>query len=149
MHYWLMKSEPEAFSIEDLRKQKVAGWDGVRNYQARNYLRYMRKGDLALFYHSSAKPSAIAGVAEIVREAYPDPTQFDPKSVHYDPASTPGSARWDQVDVRFVKAFARPLSLEAIRGIPVLRDMVLLKRGRLSVQPVTPFEWRVLEKVLR
>ena len=104
-----MKSEPEAFSIEDLRRQGTAGWDGVRNYQARNYLRAMRKGDRAFFYHSSTAPPAIVGILEVVREAYPDPTQFDPRSDHYDPGSEPRAPRWDQVDVRFVRIFSRPL----------------------------------------
>lgn len=149
MNYWLMKSEPDAFSIEDLRRQKVAGWDGVRNYQARNYMRSMRKGDQAFFYHSSTKPSGIVGIMKIVRETYPDPTQFDRKNVHYDPASNPKDPRWSQVDVQFVESFPDILSLEAIRGIPELQGMVLLKRGRLSVQPVTPVQWRVLLDRLR
>ncbi len=145
MKYWLMKSEPEAFSIEDLKRDDVAGWDGVRNYQARNFLRAMRKSDPALFYHSKAKPSAIVGVMEIVREAYPDPTQFDSKNEHYDPDSRPNAPRWVQVDVRFLKAFPRPLSLEDARRQPALKNMALLKRGRLSVQPVTPSEWRAIQ----
>ncbi len=132
MAYWLMKSEPDVFSVEDLRRKGVAGWDGVRNYQARNNLRAMRKGDRAFFYHSSAFPPAIAGEMEIVREAYPDKT-----------ADRPG---WDQVDVKFVKAFPKPLSLEDIKGNPAFRQMVLVKNSRLSVQPVTPSEW---EAVLR
>ena len=144
MNYWLMKSEPDAFGIKDLRRQKVAGWDGVRNYQARNFMRSMRKGDRAFFYHSSTKPAGIVGMMEIAREAYPDPTQFDPKNPHYDAASNPAEPRWDQVDVRFLEVFKEGLSLEAIRGIPELQDMVLLKRGRLSVQPVTAAQWRVL-----
>jgi predicted RNA-binding protein with PUA-like domain len=135
MNYWLMKSEPEVFSIEDLRRQGVAGWDGVRNYSARNFMRAMRKGDLAFFYHSSTKIPAIVGLMEIVREAYPDPT-----------AKEPG---WDQVDVKFVRSFRASLSLEAILGIPALQDMVLLKRGRLSVQPVTERQWETLMDVLK
>ena len=107
MNYWLMKSEPDVFSIEDLRRENVAGWDGVRNYQARNFLRAMRKGDLALLYHSSVNPPAIAGLMEIVQEAHPDPT-----------AKEPG---WVQVKVKFVKAFPRPLSLDEIKRIPSLR----------------------------
>lgn len=146
MNYWLMKSEPEVFSIEDLQRNKTSGWDGVRNYQARNFLRQMRKGDLVLFYHSSADPSSIVGIAEIVREATPDPTQFDPKSMHYDPDSPPGAPRWSQVDVKFVSKFKKPLSLEEIKKIPALKEMVLLKRGRLSVQPVTPSEWKAVLK---
>jgi len=130
MAYWLMKSEPDVFSIEHLRHKKVAGWDGVRNYQARNNLRAMRKGDFAFFYHSSTKSPAIAGLMEIVREAYPDPTAKDPG--------------WDQVDVRFVKAFVRELSLHEIKRISALQKMVLLNNSRLSVQPVTPGEWKIL-----
>jgi predicted RNA-binding protein with PUA-like domain len=132
--YWLMKSEPEVFSIEHLRRKKVAGWDGVRNYQARNYLRAMRKDDLAFFYHSSVKPPAIVGLMEIVREAYPDPTAHEPG--------------WVQVDVQFVKAFSRMLSLDEIKKTPSLQTMMLLKRSRLSVQPVTPAEWKLLMKIL-
>lgn len=134
MNYWLMKSEPDVFSIDDLRRKDVAGWDGVRNYQARNNLRAMRKGDLALFYHSSAKPPAIAGLMEIVREAYPDPS-----------ADKPG---WDQVDVRYRQSFSKPLTLDAIKSIPDLSEMVLLRNSRLSVQPVKEKEWSVLSRIL-
>lgn len=134
MNHWLMKSEPEVFSISDLRLKGVAGWDGVRNYQARNYLRAMRKGDLALFYHSNARPPAAVGVMEIAREAYPDPTSLEDAS------------HWSQVDVRFLKEFPEPLSLDKIKAIPALKDMVLLKRGRLSVQPVTASEWAAILK---
>jgi predicted RNA-binding protein with PUA-like domain len=135
MKYWLMKSEPDVFSIDDLKRKGVAGWDGVRNYQARNNLRAMHKGDLALFYHSSVIPPAIAGLMEIVREAYPD-----------DSAPEPG---WVQVDVRYQKTFAKPLTLEDIKHLPSLKTMVLLKASRLSVQPVTPTEWRTLMKILK
>jgi predicted RNA-binding protein with PUA-like domain len=134
MAYWLMKSEPDVFSVDDLRKKNVAGWDGVRNYQARNHLRAMKKGDLAFFYHSSTKPTAIVGVMEVVKEAYPDPTAEE--------------AGWDQVDVRFVKKFSHPVSLEDIKTIPSLSRMVLLKNSRLSVQPVTPQEWNTLTEIL-
>jgi predicted RNA-binding protein with PUA-like domain len=148
MAYWLMKSEPDVFSLEHLAAQHIAGWDGVRNYQARNYLRAMRRGDQAFFYHSSTLPPAIVGQMEIVQEAYPDPTQFDPQSDHYDPRSPKNSPRWDQVDVKFVRRFARPLALDEIRQHDALQSMVLLKRGRLSVQPVTSKEWSyVLECV--
>ena len=149
MSYWLMKSEPETFSLDDLRRKGVAGWDGVRNYQARNFMRAMRKRDLAFFYHSHGKPNAVVGITEIVREAYPDPTQFDPKGDHYEPASTRDAPRWDQVDVKFVRAFAQPVSLEAIRRHPALKNMVLVRHGRLSVQPVQPDEWRIIEKLGR
>lgn len=146
MAFWLMKSEPGVFSIENLRRKKVAGWDGVRNYAARNFLRAMRKGDLALFYHSSTKAPAVAGVMEVVREAYPDPGQFDPDSEYYDAGPPKDAPRWFQVDVRFVEAFKTPLTLEAIKRTPALQEMVLLKRGRLSVQPVSPAEWGVILK---
>jgi predicted RNA-binding protein with PUA-like domain len=129
-----MKSEPEVFSIDDLRRKKVAGWDGVRSYAARRYLRAMREGDLALFYHSGARSRAIVGLMEIVRAAYPDPT-----------AEEPG---WDQVDVKFIKKFPAPLTLEEIKRRPALRAMVLLRQGRLSVQPVSPPEWKALLKIL-
>ncbi|MEK7744648.1 MAG: EVE domain-containing protein [Elusimicrobiota bacterium] len=134
MNHWLMKSEPEVFSISDLRRLGTAGWDGVRNYQARNFLRAMRKGDLALFYHSNARPPAVVGIMEVAREAYPDP------------ASPEAASPWSQVDVRFLRAFPEPLSLDRIRSIPALKDMVLLKQGRLSVQPVTAREWNAILK---
>jgi predicted RNA-binding protein with PUA-like domain len=137
-----MKSEPDVFGIDDLARKRVEGWNGVRNYQARNFMRAMKKGDRAFFYHSNAAPPGIAGVMEIAREAYPDPTQFDPKSDYYEPRATSARPVWDQVDVRFVSKLARLLSLDELRGMPALRDMVLLKRSRLSVQPVTPSEWK-------
>jgi predicted RNA-binding protein with PUA-like domain len=130
MAYWLMKSEPDTFSIDDLHRKGVAGWDGVRNYQARNNLRAMRKGDLSFFYHSSTKVPAIVGLMEIAREAYPDHTVKEPG--------------WVQVDVRFKKAFTKPISLEEIRKISSLRSMVLVRASRLSVQPVTPTEYKTL-----
>ena len=146
MRTWLMKSEPDVFSILHLAAQHVAGWDGVRNYQARNYMRMMRKGDRAFFYHSNARPPCIAGMMEIVQEAYPDPTQFDPTSDHYDPASPRERPRWDQVDVKFLQTFKRPLALDEIREIPVLKNMLLLRRGRLSVQPVDAEDWQFILK---
>jgi len=129
-----MKSEPDVFSLEDLHRENVAGWDGVRNYQARKNLRAMRKGENALFYHSSTYRPEVVGLMEIVKEAYPDPT-----------AQEPG---WDQVDVRYLKSFAHPLSLDKIKRIPALHEMALLKNSRLSVQPVTPAEWTALMKIL-
>jgi predicted RNA-binding protein with PUA-like domain len=137
---WLMKSEPDVFSILHLAAQRIAGWDGVRNYQARNFMRAMRKGDQAFFYHSNTAPPCIVGLMEIVQEAYPDSTQFDPQSDHFDPTSSKEAPRWDQVDVKFLKVFSRPLSLEEIRELPQLQKMLLLKRSRLSVQPVEPAE---------
>jgi predicted RNA-binding protein with PUA-like domain len=145
--YWLMKSEPDAFSIDDLRNapRQTTCWDGVRNYQARNYMRAMKVGDQVLFYHSNADPPAIVGIAEVVRTAYPDPTQFDKKDKHYDPASDPAHPRWDMVDIRFVRKFSTPLPLDLLRKQPELKGMELLRKGsRLSVQPVRPSEWAVI-----
>lgn len=139
-----MKSEPDVFSIWDLMAKGTSGWDGVRNFQARNFLRAMRKGDRAFFYHSNADPPCIVGEVEIVKEAYPDPTQFDPKSHYYDDSSNPKDPRWSQVDVRFVREFPRPLTLQEIKGIKPLREMVLVTRGRLSVQPVASAEWNLI-----
>ncbi len=136
MQHWLMKTEPDSFGIHTLKKQRVSPWDGVRNYQARNFMRAMAVGDRVLFYHSSAKPSGIAGLAEVARSAYPDSTSWDSKSKYFDPASTPESPRWSMVDVKFVSEFPRLLSLEELREIPELSDMVLFSRSRLSVQPV-------------
>ena len=144
MNYWLMKSEPDLFSILHLREQRVAGWDGVRNYQARNYLRAMAKGDAAFFYHSSTQPPAIVGIMEIAETAYPDPSQFDPKSDFYDPESSKASPRWDQVDVKFVRMLHKEISLTQIKATPALRNMLLVKRPRLSVQPVDPADWKAV-----
>ncbi len=137
-----MKSEPDVFSIEDLRRREVAGWDGVRNYQARNFMKEMQLGDEAFFYHSNADPPGIAGIMRVCRTAYPDPTQFDPKDDHYDPKATREKPIWYQVDVRYVRAFPRLLPLDELRRSPVLEGMVLFKRSRLSVQPVRPAEWK-------
>ncbi len=142
--HWLMKSEPDVFGIETLKKKGVAGWDGVRNYQARNFMKDMRVGDKVLFYHSNADPSGVAGLATVAKTAYPDPTQFDPKSDYYDPKAAPDAPRWFQVDVRFVKVLPRLLSLDELRGVPALADMPLFHRSRLSVQPVTPEQYAVI-----
>ena len=136
MHYWLMKTEPDVFGIEDLRKKRSEPWNGVRNYQARNYMREMAVGDRVLFYHSNAKPSGVAGLAEVAKTAYPDPTQFDPKSEYFDAKSPKAEPRWSLVDVRFASAFARFLPLDELRGMPGLEGMLLFSRSRLSVQPV-------------
>ena len=143
--YWLMKSEPFTFSIDDLKgsRDQTTCWDGVRNYQARNFMRSMAVGDHVLFYHSNADPPAVAGIAEVVKAAYPDPTQFDKKDRHYDPESIPSEPRWDMVDIKYVRKFARPVTLDELRKETKLKGMVLLKKGsRLSVQPVTQLEWR-------
>ena len=142
---WLLKSEPSVFSIGDLAKAKgrTTRWEGVRNYQARNLLRdEVKPGDLALFWHSSATPSGAAGICEVVREAYPDPTQFDPESEFHDPGSPREAPRWLCVDVRLVRAFPRVVPLEEIRARPDLAGMDVLRRGnRLSVQRVKPAEF--------
>ena len=141
-----MKSEPDVFSIDDLAKAKnrTTGWDGVRNYQARNLLRdEIAVGDGVLFYHSSVDPPAVVGLARVVRAAYADPTQFDPKSDYYDKDSPRDAPRWFSVDIAFDRKLARPVTLPELRGEPALADMVLLRRGsRLSVQPVAPAEWK-------
>ncbi|MBL8039490.1 MAG: EVE domain-containing protein [Nitrospira sp.] len=144
-NYWLMKSEPSTFSIDDLARSpgQTTYWDGVRNYQARNFMRDMAVGDQVLFYHSNAEPPAIVGIAKVVRTAYPDSTQFDKKDKHYDPASKPSEPRWDMVDIKYVRTFPKPLTLNELRRDPVLKEMILLKKGsRLSVQPVTSSEWK-------
>ncbi|MBM4126076.1 MAG: EVE domain-containing protein [Nitrospira sp.] len=145
--YWLMKSEPSSFSIDDLiqASQQTTCWDGVRNYQARNFMRSMAIGDRVLFYHSNADPPAVVGIAEVVRTAYVDSTQFDKKDHHYDPQSDPSSPRWDMVDIKYIRKFSQPVSLDQLRKEPKLKGMVLLRKGsRLSVQPVTPVEWEYI-----
>ena len=142
-NYWLMKSEPDVYSIDDLKRDKTTYWDGVRNYQARNFLRdKMKKGDLAFFYHSNAEPSGIAGIVEIVKEGYPDPSAFEQKDIHYDPKSIKEKPVWFVVEIRFVKKFKRLVSLQEIKRKPALRNMQLLRSARLSVQPVSPAEWK-------
>ncbi|MBI3565692.1 MAG: EVE domain-containing protein [Elusimicrobia bacterium] len=139
-----MKSEPDVFGIEDLKRKRVSGWDGVRNYQARNFMKDMKVGDKVLFYHSNADPSGVAGLAEVSKTAHPDPTQFDPKSEYYDAKATPDAPRWFQVEVLFVKVLPRLLSLDELRGVPALADMPLFHRSRLSVQPVTPQQYAAI-----
>ncbi len=146
MAYWLLKSEPGTYSIDDLEREGTAHWDGVRNYQARNNLREMAPGDQAFFYHSNANPPAVVGICEVVKAAYPDHTAWDPESDYYDERSTPDDPIWFMPDVRFVERLPSPVSLKEIKETPGLEEMVLVKRSRLSVQPVTAEEWkRVLE----
>ena len=148
--FWLMKSEPRVFSIEDLARssKQTTCWDGVRNYQARNFMRAMAAGDRVLFYHSNAEPPTVVGVAEVVRIAYPDATQFDKTSHHYDPASALSAPRWDMVDIQYRQTFKTSLSLDQLRQEPKLKGMVLLQKGsRLSVQPVTEAEWTMVLKL--
>ncbi len=145
--FWLMKSEPSTFSIDDLRRspKRTTSWDGVRNYQARNFMRTMTVGDHILFYHSNANPPAVVGIAKVVKTAYPDPTQFDKKNKHYDPASKPSQPRWDMVDITYVRRLQRPLTLDELHKEAKLSGMVLLQKGsRLSVQPVSPPEWQYI-----
>jgi predicted RNA-binding protein with PUA-like domain len=148
MNYWLIKSEPSSFSIDDLARapRKTTAWDGVRNYQARNMLRdQMRKGDQAFFYHSSCDVPGVAGVVEVVRTGYPDVTAFDPKDDHYDPESKRDDPRWFMVDVRLVRKLARVITLDELRAVRGLSGMQLLKRGnRLSVMPVSAREWQLV-----
>jgi predicted RNA-binding protein with PUA-like domain len=150
MNHWLLKSEPQVFGIDDLERapRRTSGWEGVRNYQARNMLRDgFRVGDVAFFYHSSCEVPGIAGVVRVVKAAYPDPTQFDPKSEYYDAKSTRESPRWFSVDVQFEKRFEPVITLPELREHVdgALHDMVVLKRGnRLSVTPVTAAEWRCI-----
>jgi len=138
--YWLVKSEPSAFSIDDLAnsKNKVTYWDGVRNYQARNFMRdNMKKGDLVLFYHSNADPNSVVGVCEVVKEGYPDFTAFDTKDKHYDPKSKKDTPTWIMVDIKLKKKFKKPVTLSEIKSNPKLHNMRLVQRGnRLSVMPV-------------
>jgi predicted RNA-binding protein with PUA-like domain len=147
MQYWLIKSEPESFSIQDLAKAKgkTTCWDGVRNYQARNFLRAMKKGDLALYYHSNAEPPAVVGTVSIVREAYADRSAWDPKSDYHDPKASPENPVWSMVDVKLLEIFPREIPLDELRGVKALAGMELLRRGsRLSVQPVTAAEFRTI-----
>jgi predicted RNA-binding protein with PUA-like domain len=145
MQYWLMKSEPGDYSIDDLERDGTEHWDGIRNYQARNLMRdQMEIGDRVLFYHSNAKPPGVVGVAEIAGRPYPDHTQFDPDAKYYDPTSDQGNPRWIMVDVRFVEKLPRMVSLPELRSYGELADMVLLNRSRLSVQPVTMEQYQFI-----
>lgn len=145
MAYWLFKSEPETYGIARLAREGSTEWSGVRNYQARNFMRTMKPGDLGFFYHSNTKPTGIAGICRVGRTAYPDFTAWDHNSPYYDPASTPDAPRWDMVDVEFVREFPRILTLDDLRALPGLAEMALLRKGqRLSVQPVTAAEWKCI-----
>jgi predicted RNA-binding protein with PUA-like domain len=147
--YWLFKSEPNAYSIDDMQKDKKTYWDGVRNYQARNFIRdEMKKGDQVLFYHSNAKPNAVVGICEIVKEAYPDFTAFDPDNKHFDPKSKTDAPAWFMVDIKFIKKFSKSVSLEEIKNNSKLKKMRLVQRGnRLSVFPIEKAEFEVIEKL--
>lgn len=146
--YWLMKSEPDTFSIDDLASQpkKTDHWDGIRNYQARNFMRDdMSKGDLAFFYHSNCEEPGIVGIMEIVRTAYPDHTAFDPESKYFDPKSDPDNPRWLMVDVRYRRKLRRPVSLATLKADPELSEMRVCQKGsRLSIMPVSADEWNAV-----
>lgn len=148
VQYWLFKSEPSAYSIADLAREprRTTFWDGVRNYQARNFLRdTIQKGDRVFFYHSSDEPMAIVGTAEVVKTGYPDHTAFDAEDHHYDPKSDPDNPTWYMVDIRLLQEFPEPLTRAKLQESAALKDMMLLKRGsRLSIQPVTPAEWKAI-----
>jgi predicted RNA-binding protein with PUA-like domain len=149
VRYWLMKSEPDEFSIDNLARARHQStpWFGVRNYQARNFMREMRIGDRAFFYHSSCPEPGIAGIVEVARLAYPDATQFDPKSPYFDAKASRDAPRWMHVDVKLVRK-TRLVPLAELRTVPGLEEMVTLRRGnRLSITPVTPAEWRIVEKL--
>lgn len=146
-HYWLMKSEPMSFSIDDLAKKprQTEPWDGVRNYQARNFLQAMQPGDLAFFYHSSCPNPGIVGIMKIVKSAYPDKTAFDPSNHHYDRKSKVEKPTWFCVDVQLLNKFKQSISLQTLKNLPHLSSMRLLKRGnRLSIMPVTSEEWEAI-----
>jgi len=147
--YWLLKSEPDVYSFADLQRERRTLWDGVRNYTARNFLRdTMKEGDRVLYYHSNAKPPGIAGTAVVVREGYPDPTQFDKKDSHHDPKSDPENPRWFAVDIEADEAMAEFVTLDALKANRKLTGMAVVQRGqRLSVQPVTAGEWREVLKM--
>lgn len=146
--YWLLKSEPEVYSIDDLARDGATHWDGVRNYQARNFMRDdMRPGDGVLFYHSNAKPPGVAGVAEVIRSGYPDPTARDPRSAYFDPRASEADPRWYMVDIRFVEKFRNFIPLPTLRTAPGLEEMLATTRSRLSVQPVTAAEFEVVRRL--
>ncbi|MDX1504117.1 MAG: EVE domain-containing protein [Spongiibacter sp.] len=148
MQYWLMKSEPDTFGIDDLasRKNATEHWDGVRNYQARNFMRdRMKVGDQILFYHSACKTPGVAGIARVVREAYPDHTARNPESKYYDPKASDDDPRWYMVDVQFERKLSRLITLKELKGNPALDGMALLKKGsRLSIMPVEEAHWRAV-----
>lgn len=150
MNYWLMKSEPDAFSFEDLkaRPKQTEPWDGVRNYQARNFMRdAMKVGDPILFYHSNTNPPGVVGIAHVASEPYPDPTAFDKKSKYHDPKSDPEKPRWILVDVAFKADLKRLVSLDEMKTMPELSEMRALQRGnRLSITPVTKDEFQAIKK---
>lgn len=151
MAYWLIKSEPDVYGFEDLKKDKCSPWDGVRNYQARNFMRDdMKVGDRVLYYHSNTKPPGVVGIAEVASEPYPDPTQFDPKSKYYDPKATKENPRWILVDFKAVCDLPRLVTLDEMKAEPALKNMRLVQRGnRLSVMPVEKAEYEQVLKMAK
>ena len=148
VRYWLMKSEPSVYSIDALKRDRVSPWEGVRNYQARNFMREMEVGDLAFFYHSNASPPGIAGICKICKEAYPDFTAWDPKSNYFDPKSSPDHPIWMMVDVEFVDKFPVFIPLETLRNEPKLKDLLVLRKGsRLSILPVEKQHFTLIKKM--
>ncbi len=149
--YWLMKSEPNAYSIDDLERDGYTYWDGVRNYQARNFMRdEMKIGDRVIFYHSNTEPPAAVGIAEVVKESYPDFSAFDPKDKHFDPKSKEQKPTWYMVDIKFVKKFKKIVPLQEMKQNPKLQDMKLVQRGnRLSVMPITKEEFDEIVRMSR
>ncbi|MEM1170485.1 MAG: EVE domain-containing protein [Cyanobacteria bacterium P01_H01_bin.35] len=146
MKYWLIKSEPKTYSISDMKQEKTCIWDGVRNYQARNFLRQMNQGDLAFFYHSNTTPPGIIGLVKILESGIPDPTQFDPESKYYDPKSTPNTPRWQTVSVEFIEEFPKLISLADLKQQFTGDELLVVKKGnRLSVMPIPE---NVAEKIL-
>tara|TARA_B100001750_G_scaffold247324_2_gene272678 strand:+ start:248 stop:724 length:477 start_codon:yes stop_codon:yes gene_type:complete len=145
-NYWLFKSEPTAYSYQDLLSDEVAEWDGVRNFQARNFLRdQIKSGDSVLFYHSNTKPPSVIGTATVVKDGYPDHTAWDPNSEHPDPKSSPENPIWYMVDIAPLQQFLNPVALDDIKSNPDLSDMLLIRRGmRLSVQPITEVQYQII-----
>ncbi|MCZ8157587.1 MAG: EVE domain-containing protein [Leptospira sp.] len=149
MRYWLFKTEPDVFSIEDLQREKISFWEGVRNYQARNYLRDdVKEGDKVLFYHSNANPPCIVGIAEIVESGIPDPHQFDPNSKYFDPKAKVSEPRWYGVKLKLLQKFKQQISLSELKANVGLAEMIVVQKGsRLSIQPVTKKEFEIVVKL--
>ena len=146
--YWLVKSEPGSYSIDDLEREGKTGWEGVRNYQARNFMRdEMRVGDDVLFYHSSADPPGVAGIARVSRTGLPDPTALDPASDYHDPKATDEDPRWYMVEIEFLRRFPALVTLDTLRRTPGLEKMLVINKSRLSVQPVSESEFRIVQKL--
>ncbi|HEX6068179.1 MAG TPA: EVE domain-containing protein [Longimicrobiaceae bacterium] len=148
--YWLMKSEPDSYSIDDLERDGRTSWEGVRNYQARNFMRDdMKPGDKVLFYHSGANPPGVAGLARVARSAYPDPTALDPRSHYHDPKATEEDPRWYMVDIEFVERFPSFVPIATLHDTPGLEEMLINRKSRLSVQPVTRAELDIVTRLGR